>query len=172
MNSSTVSPETIAALSAAWERVDRDPGIRALIVASANPVLFCAGADIKAFTGMDEASGRELLDRAHGLFRAFGSTRTATIAAVNGLAFGGGCELAMMCDLLIAADTAKFGQPEINLGVIPGMAEFLAEYTSDAALGEDGYLGAKGLVTLPEDQLKATKEAVASMTVLKADGLK
>ncbi len=59
-----------------------------------------------------------------------------------------------------------------HVGVIPGMAEFLAEYTSDAALGEDGYLGAKGLVTLPADQLKATKEAVASMTVLKADGLK
>jgi phosphate transport system substrate-binding protein len=58
-----------------------------------------------------------------------------------------------------------------HVGVIPGMAEFLAEYTSDAALGADGYLGAKGLVTLPEDQLKATKEAVASMTVLKADGL-
>jgi phosphate transport system substrate-binding protein len=58
-----------------------------------------------------------------------------------------------------------------HVGVVPGMAEFLAEYTSDAALGEDGYLGAKGLVTLPEDQLKASKEAVASMAVLKADGL-
>ncbi len=58
-----------------------------------------------------------------------------------------------------------------HVGVVPGMAEFLTEYTSDAALGEDGYLGAKGLVTLPEDQLKATKEAVASMSVLKADGL-
>ena len=115
-----LSPETIAALSAAWERVDRDPGIRALIVASANPVLFCAGADIKSFTGMDEASGRELLDRALGLFRAFGSTRTATIAAVNALAFGGGCELAMAADVRIAAESATFGQPEINLGIIPG----------------------------------------------------
>ncbi|MFN8130865.1 MAG: enoyl-CoA hydratase-related protein [Solirubrobacteraceae bacterium] len=115
-----LSPETIAALSAAWERVDRDPGIRALIVASANPVLFCAGADIKSFTGMDEASGRELLDRAHGLFRAFGSTRTATVAAVNGLAFGGGCELAMACDIRLAAESASFGQPEIALGIVPG----------------------------------------------------
>lgn len=59
-----------------------------------------------------------------------------------------------------------------HVGVIPGMAEFLAEYTSDAALGEDGYLGEKGLVTLPEDQLKATKETVASMTIIKAEGLK
>lgn len=59
-----------------------------------------------------------------------------------------------------------------HIGTIPGMAEFMAEYTSDAALGEDGYLGAKGLVTLPADQLKATKEAVASQAVLKVDGLK
>ncbi len=59
-----------------------------------------------------------------------------------------------------------------HVGTVPGMAEFLAEYVSDGALGEDGYLADKGIVTLPEDQLKATKEAVASMTVLKADGLK
>ncbi len=78
----------------------------------------------------------------------------------------------------IAAGEYKVARPlfiyakKQHVGVIPGMAEFLAEYTSDAALGEDGYLGAKGLVTLPEDQLKATKEAVASMTVLKADELK
>jgi phosphate transport system substrate-binding protein len=78
----------------------------------------------------------------------------------------------------IAAGEYKVARPlfiyakKQHVGVIPGMAEFLAEYTSDAALGEDGYLGAKGLVTLPEDQLKATKEAVASMTVLTADGLK
>lgn len=59
-----------------------------------------------------------------------------------------------------------------HVGVIPGMAEFLAEYTSDAALGEDGYLAAKGLITLPADQLKATKDAVAAMTPMTADGLK
>ncbi len=59
-----------------------------------------------------------------------------------------------------------------HVGVIPGMAEFLAEYTSDAALGEDGYLAAKGLITLPADQLKATKDAVAAMTPLAADALK
>ncbi len=78
----------------------------------------------------------------------------------------------------IAAGEYKVARPlfiyakKQHVGVIPGMAEFLAEYTSDAALGEDGYLGAKGLVTLPADQLKATKDAVASMTVLTADGLK
>ena len=91
-----------------------------MVVASPNPALFCAGADIKAFTKMDEAAGRDLLDRAHGLFRAWEHSRVMTIAAVNGMALGGGCELAMACDVRIAADSATFGQPEINLGIIPG----------------------------------------------------
>ena len=95
-------------------------GLRALVIASGNPMLYCAGADIKSFTKMDEAGGRELLDSAHGLLRSFGQSRTVTIAAVNGLALGGGCELAMACDIRLAADSAMFGQPEVNLGIIPG----------------------------------------------------
>ena len=91
-----------------------------MILASPNPALFCAGADIKAFTKMDEASGRELLDGAHDLLRSWERSRTMTIAAVNGLAFGGGCELAMACDVRLAGYSATFGQPEINLGIIPG----------------------------------------------------
>src|SRR5205807_6836505 len=103
-----------------WEQVDGDESLHALVVASSNPMLFCAGAEIKAFTQMDEAGGRELLDTGHAVLRAFGSTGTVTIAAINALAFGGGCELAMACDVRIAADSAMFGQPEINLGIIPG----------------------------------------------------
>jgi enoyl-CoA hydratase/carnithine racemase len=83
-------------------------------------MLFSAGADIKEFTKMDEAGGKALLDRGHDLLRSFGTSSTVTIAAVNALAFGGGCELAMACDVRIAADSATFGQPEINLGIIPG----------------------------------------------------
>src|SRR4051812_9104176 len=114
----SLSPDVIGALERAWG--DVEGSARAMIVGSPNPALFCAGADIKAFTRMDGDGGRELLDRAHGLFRAWERSRVMTIAAVNGLAFGGGCELAMACDVRIAGFSASFGQPEINLGIIPG----------------------------------------------------
>jgi enoyl-CoA hydratase/3-hydroxyacyl-CoA dehydrogenase len=117
MNS--IAPQVIVDLGAVWEKVEAS-GVRALVIASSNPLLFSAGADIKAFTAMDEAGGRELLETAHGLLRRLERSSVVTIAAVNGLAFGGGCELAMACDVRIAAQSALFGQPEVKLGIIPG----------------------------------------------------
>jgi enoyl-CoA hydratase / 3-hydroxyacyl-CoA dehydrogenase len=84
------------------------------------PVVFSAGAAVKAFTTLDEGSGEALIHKAHALFRDFGQAGVATIAAVNSIAFGGGCELAMACDVRIAAEAAVFGQPEVKLGIIPG----------------------------------------------------
>ena len=98
---------------------DADPGIGAIIITGAGGKAFAAGADIKE---MSELSFSEVFDT--DFFAAWGrlaAVRTPLIAAVAGYALGGGCELAMMCDVLIAADTAKFGQPEIKLGVLPGM---------------------------------------------------
>ncbi len=114
----SLSPGVVEALERAWG--DVEGSARAMVVASPNPALFCAGADIKAFTKMNEAAGRDLLDRAHALFRAWERSRVMTIAAVNGLALGGGCEIAMACDVRLAAVSATFGQPEIALGIIPG----------------------------------------------------
>jgi len=116
----SISPDVIGGLKAAWEAIEQGGNVRAMILASPNPALFCAGADIKAFTKMDAAAGKELLDTGHDLFRAWESSSVVTIAAVNGLALGGGCEVAMACDVRVASFSATFGQPEVNLGIIPG----------------------------------------------------
>jgi enoyl-CoA hydratase/3-hydroxyacyl-CoA dehydrogenase len=115
-----VSPDVIRDLATVWARVKAADGVNAMVIASSVPVVFSAGADIKAFTSMDEASGAALIEKGHSLLRDFGQAPVATIAAVNSIAFGGGCELAMACDVRIAAEAAVFGQPEVKLGIIPG----------------------------------------------------
>src|SRR3954451_9113153 len=115
----SLSPAVIEALQKVWDHV-KGSGARALVFASANPMLFCAGADIKAFTTLDESSGRALVEGAHGLMRDMERSGIVTVSAVNAIAYGGGCELAMACDVRIAAESALFAQPEVNLGIIPG----------------------------------------------------
>jgi enoyl-CoA hydratase/3-hydroxyacyl-CoA dehydrogenase len=116
----SISPEVVEALAKVWQAVSDSEQIRALVIASGNPMLFCAGADIKAFTKLTPEEGGRMADRMHALLRAMERSPVATIAAINAVAFGGGCELAMACDFRIAAQSATFGQPEINLGIIPG----------------------------------------------------
>jgi enoyl-CoA hydratase len=99
-------------------RFDADPGIGAIVV-TGSAKAFAAGADIKE---MEDQDATQMIAGDHfGAWSRFAALRTPTIAAVAGYALGGGCELAMMCDIILAADSARFGQPEITLGVIPGM---------------------------------------------------
>ncbi len=114
-----LSPQMIAELTGLWG--DIEGKLRVVVFASSNIFTFSAGADIKAFTKMDpETDGRRLIDAGHGFLRSMEMSSTVTIAAVNSLALGGGCELSMACDFRLAAESASFGQPEINLGIIPG----------------------------------------------------
>jgi enoyl-CoA hydratase/3-hydroxyacyl-CoA dehydrogenase len=116
----SITIELLDELAALWRGVVETATVRVLVLASANPALWCAGADIKAFATMDVDGERELLDRMHALLLDMGRSPIVTIAAVNGLAYGGGCELAMGADLRIAAQSASFAQPEVKLGIIPG----------------------------------------------------
>src|SRR5882724_5664361 len=113
LNSQVMNEVTSAAIE-----FDDDPDIGAIII-TGSAKAFAAGADIKEMSrlGFADFFGSDFFAP----WAKLAAVRTPTIAAVAGHALGGGCELAMMCDLLIAADTAKFGQPEIKLGVLPGM---------------------------------------------------
>jgi enoyl-CoA hydratase/3-hydroxyacyl-CoA dehydrogenase len=116
----SISFEFLDALERVWAALCADERVGALVIASANPALFCAGADIKGFATMDAAAQSQFVERMQALMLAMARSRIVTIAAVNGLAYGGGCELAMAADLRIAARSASFAQPEIKLGIIPG----------------------------------------------------
>jgi enoyl-CoA hydratase/3-hydroxyacyl-CoA dehydrogenase len=116
-----IAPNVVEDLQRVWDHVVAGGTVRALVLASANPQVFCAGADIRSFLKLDEETGRAFIAQGHALLRSMERSSIATIAAVNAVAFGGGCEIAMGCDVRIAARSALFGQPEINLGILPGL---------------------------------------------------
>jgi enoyl-CoA hydratase len=169
----------IGELSAAIEAFEADAGIGCIVVTGSEKA-FAAGADIK------EMAGQSYMDAFYGDFAArwdaLSRMRKPVIAAVAGFALGGGCEIAMMCDLIIAADNAKFGQPEIKLGVIPGiggtqrltravgkakaMDLILTGRMMDAAEAERSGLVARvvPLANLMDEAIK-TAETIASMSL-------
>jgi enoyl-CoA hydratase len=109
--------QIVAELANALEAFDRDESIRCMVITGAGEKAFAAGADIK------EMAGKSPIDMMLGGFESWERLRRLrkpVIAAVGGYALGGGCELAMHCDLIVASENARFGQPEINLGIIPG----------------------------------------------------
>ena len=112
-----LSPELMDELATAVEGFDADPGVRCVVIAGSDDV-FASGADIRA---LRERSFEETLRHpAAAFWRRLAACRTPIVAAVSGWALGGGCELALLCDLIVASETAEFGQPEITLGIIPG----------------------------------------------------
>ena len=114
-----LSQEVLGDLSAAVEELSRRDVVRAAVITGTGKA-FVAGADIAAMRDMDEAQARGFGALGHGVFGKIEYLPFPVIAAVNGFALGGGCELALACDFIYASTKAKFGQPEINLGIIPG----------------------------------------------------
>jgi enoyl-CoA hydratase len=112
-----LSGELMSAVVGALEQLDADPEIRAIVLGG-NERAFAAGADIAELEAGTPISLYE--NRRIDAWDAIRDLRTPVVAAVSGFCLGGGCELAMLCDLVVASETAKFGQPEINLGVLPG----------------------------------------------------
>lgn len=99
-----------------------DSDVRVLIITGDGEKSFVAGADISEMAGLDEAQGFAFGKRGADVFRKIETLPIPVIAAINGFALGGGCELAMACDIRIASTNAKFGQPEVGLGIIPGFS--------------------------------------------------
>ncbi len=97
-----------------------DGAARALILTGAGEKAFVAGADIAGMARMTPAEARRFAERAHAVLDRLERLAVPTVAAVNGYALGGGCEVALACDLVYASEKARFGQPEVNLGIVPG----------------------------------------------------
>ena len=104
----------------AVEEVQNNTAIKSAIITGAGQKAFVAGADITEFDSLDKNAAMALAKRGQDIFFKIEQSKKPIIAAVNGFALGGGCELAMACHFRVASDNAKFGQPEVNLGLIPG----------------------------------------------------
>jgi enoyl-CoA hydratase len=117
-----LNTQTISELDHVLRDIQQDDGVRAVVLTGAGEKSFVAGADINELAVLTPAQGQQHGRRGQAVFDLIEQLGKPVIAAINGFALGGGCELAMACTLRIAADSARFGQPEINLGIIPGYA--------------------------------------------------
>src|SRR5687767_15234038 len=115
-----LNSQTLTELASAMAAFKADAGVRAIVLTGSGEKAFVAGADINELAVLSPVAGKEHARHGQQIFDSIEQLGKPVIAAINGFALGGGCELAMACTLRIAADTARFGQPEINLGLIPG----------------------------------------------------
>ena len=111
---------TLEALDKALERAFTSEKVSVVVITGAGPKAFVAGADISEIAGLDAISGRAFAQYGQGIYARIEASPKPVVAAVNGFALGGGCELAMACHLRVASENARFGQPEVKLGIIPG----------------------------------------------------
>lgn len=169
-----LNPQVLKELDGALDAVDQNV-IRCLIITGAGEKAFAAGADISEMATASQEAGRAYSQLGNDLFRKMEKFPLPIIAAINGFALGGGCELAMSCDIRLAAENALFGQPEVGLGITPGFGgtQRMARIISVGKAKELIYTGrnmkaaealAVGLVeaVYPADQLMAEAEKLAN----------
>jgi len=167
-----LNTDTLRELKTAMLKADSDDAVKVIIVTGAGEKAFVAGADIAQMRDLDTLQGRRMTMLGQEVFSVIENLDKPVIAAVNGFALGGGCELAMACDVRIVSETAKFGQPEVNLGIIPGFAgtqrlarligKGRAKYyimTSNMMNAAKAYeLGLADVVVKPEELMSACRE--------------
>lgn len=156
---------TLDALHAAFDAAAVDEAVRVVVLTGAGPKAFVAGADIAEMSGLTPVQGRDFSLRGQRMMRRVEKMPKPVIAMINGFALGGGLELAMSCHLRIAAETAKLGQPEINLGLIPGFggSQRLLRLAGRAAVLELCLTGA------PVDAARALQLGIVNRVVPAAD---
>ena len=172
-----LSTEMLGEIKTVFEEIAKDNTVKGVIVTAPGEKFFVAGADINGFLELDAMGGREASRFAQSCFQAIEDLEKPVIAAVNGYALGGGNEIAMACDIRIASTKAVFGQPEVNLGIMPcfggtqrltrlvgaGIAKELM-FTARQVKADEAYrIGLVNKVVEPEELLPAAKEMMATI---------
>ena len=172
-----LSTEMLGEIKTVFEEIAKDDSVKGVIVTAPGEKFFVAGADINGFLALDGMGGREASRFAQSCFQAIEDLEKPVIAAVNGYALGGGNEIAMACDIRIASTKAIFGQPEVNLGIMPcfggtqrltrlvgaGIAKELM-FTARQVGAEEAYrIGLVNKVVEPGELLDAAKEMMATI---------
>ncbi len=169
-----LNAQTVGEIGEAFEQARTDEAVKAVIVTGGGEKAFVAGADIRELATMTPITGKETAERGQRIFRAIETFPKPVIAAINGFALGGGCELALACHIRIASESAQIGLPEVTLGIIPGyggtqrMTRLLGKGKALELICTGDRIGAAeaekiGLVNrvVPADQLMATAEEMA-----------
>lgn len=163
------------------DEIESNAEIKAVILTGAGQKAFVAGADISEFVGLNKEEGKALAKKGQDIFFKIENCSTPIVAAVNGFALGGGCELAMACHFRIASENAKFGQPEVNLGLIPGyggtqrLVQLIGKGRALELLMTGNMIDAQtalqyGLVNyvLPQDELLNKAKSIIEIVLTKA----
>ncbi len=176
-----LNSDVLTELSTAFDALATDDSVRLVILTGGGDKAFVAGADIAEMSKLNVDKGRRFAELGHNLFLKIQQFPKPVIAAVNGFALGGGCEIAMACDIRLASDKAKFGQPEVTLGIIPGfggtqrlprlvtagMAKLLI-FTGDMIDAQEAYRIGLVQKVVPAEELMTEAKAIARRIIARS----